>query len=108
MMRLRACPGIDIKRNSQFLERILDNLVITIDNILRGHTLFLRLNRDRHPVFIRSPDKCHILTLFSQISHVNIGRHVNTRQMTDMHGSIRVRQSRGNQISLELTHISSL
>ena len=107
-MRLRTCPGIYIKRNTQFLERILDDLVITIDNILRGHTLFLSLDRDRHPVFVRSTDKCHILTFLPQIPHVNIGRHVYPRQVSDMHGSIRIGQSRGNQISLELTHISSL
>ena len=107
-MRFRTRSGIYIKRNTQFFERILDNLVITIDNILRGHTLFLSLDRDRYPVFIRSPDKSHILTLFPQISHVNIGRHVYPRQVSDMHGSIRIGQSRGNQISLELTHISSL
>ena len=79
--------------------------MIAVHDILRGASLLLRLDRDRHTMLIRATHIQHILTSHSQISHIDVRRDIYTGEMSDMHRTIGIRQRTGYQSSVEiLTH----
>ena len=84
MMCFRTCAGIDIERDTELFERIFDDLMITVNNILRSHSLFLSLDGNGHSMLIRTTDKYYFFSFLPQIAHINIGRNINTGQMTDI------------------------
>lgn len=55
MMRSGSSTGIDIKCDTELLERFLDNTVVTIHHILRCNPLFLRSQRDGYPMLVEPP-----------------------------------------------------
>ena len=91
MMCFRTCAGIDIERDTELFERIFDDLMITVNNILRSHSLFLSLDGNGHSMLIRTTDKYYFFSFLPQIAHLNIGRNINTGQMTDMHRPVSIR-----------------
>ena len=51
---------------------------------------------DRHAMLVAAADKQHILSLHPQIADVNVGRNINSGKMSDVDGSVCVRQGAGN------------
>ena len=98
----RSRAGIDIEGDTEILERLLDNAMIAVNHILRSDAFFLRSQRDRHSVFIRSTNHQNLFSLQTKIACINIGRHIHSGQMTDVHRPVRIRQRRSNQCSLKL------
>ena len=98
----RGCTRVDVERHTQTLERRFDYVVILIDDVLRRNALFSRLDCDGHTVLIATADRDHILAALTQITNIDIRRHINARQVADMHGTIGVGQCRSYQITLKL------
>ena len=94
--------AIDIERDTELLKRVLDQVMITIDNLLDGDTLLAGTDRDGHAVLITSTDEDHILFLQSEIADVGVCRHIDACQMADMHAAIGVRQGRSHRSALEI------
>ena len=105
IVNFRSRTRVNIKRNTQLLKRFFDNAMIAVNNILRRNTLFFSFNCDRHPVLIRATNKQHLFTLQSQISNINICWNIHTCQVTNMHRTICIRQSRSNQRTFKIFHI---
>ena len=59
-------------------------------------------------MLIASADKHHFLFLQSQITHVDVGRHIHSGEMADVYSSVGVRQGCRNGGALEMSffHIS--
>ena len=102
MMHSGSSTRIDIKRDTELLERFLDNTVVTIHHILRRDPLLLRSQRDGYPMFVRTTNHQHFLPLQTKVTGINISRHIYPGQMADMHRSVRIRQRRSNQRSLKM------
>ena len=99
----RTCGAtINVKRNTKLLERVLDHLVITVHNILRGDALLTSTNSDGHAMLVASTDEHHIALLQSQVTYIDVGRYIDTCQVTNMNATIGVRQRRGHRDSLIL------
>ena len=58
------------------------------------------LKRDGHE-YVADADKEYILTLETQITYINVGRHIYTCKMTDVHRTIRIGKSRCHKGSFE-------
>lgn len=93
---------IDVKRDTELLKRVLDQVMIAIDDLLDGDTLLAGTNRDGHAVLITSTDEDHILFLQSEIADIGVCRHIDACQMADMHAAIGVRQGRSHRSALEI------
>ena len=65
MMRLRCCPAVDIERDAELLEALLDHLMVAVHHILWGDTLLTGADRDGHTMLIRTTDKQHLALLQS-------------------------------------------
>lgn len=81
--------------------------MVFVHNHLRGNTFFLRLQGDRHAIFIRSANELHVTLIRAQKSRINIRRDVNSRQVANVYRTIGVRQSRRYRISLYFTAIQN-
>ena len=107
-MNRRRSSRIDVERNAQPFERILDQFVVTIDDLLRRNALLTGFDGDGHAVFVASADPDDVAPPQTQIPHIDVRRHVHARQMADMHRTVGVGKGRRNQITLELfCHIFS-
>ena len=98
---------MNLGSRAELLERLFNNMVITVHDILRGHSFDLRLNRDRHAMLVATADHDHIFAFQPQIPGINICRDIYSRQVTYMHRAVGIRQSGGYQCTFEiLLHIS--
>ena len=92
MMCRRSGPGVDIERYTELREGTLDQLMVAIDDLLGGDTFFSRADGHRHAVFITTADKERLFTFQTQISGVDIRRNVHSGEVSNMHGSVRIRE----------------
>ena len=76
--------------------------MVAIHDILRRDAFLLGTKRDGHTVLIGATNHQDLLTLQAEITCVNIGRHINTRQVSDMHRTVGIRQSRCYQCSFKM------
>ena len=94
--------AIDVERDAELSKRVLDNLVVSVHNILRGDTLLASLDGDGYTMLVAASDEHHILALSTQVTNINVGRNINTRQMSDVDRPVGIRQRRGYGITLEM------
>jgi len=90
----RRRATVNIKTYAQALHAVFDELVVAVNDGLRRDALFARADGDGHAVFVAAADKHHVFALQAQVAHVDVGRHVNARQVTDVHGAVGVWQRR--------------
>ncbi len=100
-MCLGCGAGIYIKRYTQLLKRVLDYLVVAVNDILWSHTLAACLYSDRHTVLVASAYHHNVLSAQAQITGVNVGRYINTGEMSDMNRTIGIWKSRSNQCAFK-------
>ena len=74
---------------------------ITVHDLLRRHPFLAGLDGDGHAVFVASADRNHVAAPEPQVTGINVRRYVNSRQMADMHRTVGIGKSRGNEITLE-------
>ena len=99
---------VDVERDAEIRKTLFDEFVVAIDHILRRDALFSGTNRDGNAVFIASANVHHILFFQSQIAHINVGRHVNAREVSDVYAAVCVGQCRrhGRPLITSFFHIS--
>ena len=101
-VHIAGSATVDIERDAQPRHRIFDNLMIAVNNILWGNTLFLSLDGDGHTMLVAAANHNHIIALEAQITCIDIGRHIHACKVADVHRTVGVRQSRGHQCALEI------
>ena len=77
--------------------------MIAVYDVLRRASLLFGTDGDRHAVLVRASDENHIFVLGSQISHIDVGRDIDARQMPYMHRAVGVWQGRCHRGTLEFT-----
>ena len=96
MMRFAGCSTIDIEADAKRLERLFDELVVAVAHVLRRDALFLRTDGDGHTMLIAAANEHHLLFFEAQIAHINICRHIDSCQMSNVNASVSIGQSRCN------------
>ena len=106
-MCLGCCTAVDIERDAEALKALLDDVMITVYYILRSNTLLAGTLCNRHTVLVATADEENILAFETQITHINVGRHINACKVTDVYRAVCVWQGRCNKGSFEfLFHFS--
>ena len=97
VMRLARRAAVDIIRDTQFLERIPDDGMVTVHDLLRSDALLAGSLGHGHTMLIAAAHKQHILALQSQVAHIDVGGHIHTGQVTDVDRSVSIGQRRRHQ-----------
>ncbi len=92
LVRLGSGTAVDIKTDTEVFETSLNKLMVAVANVLRCHAFFFSSDGDGYTVFVTASDEDNVIALQPKIAHVDVGRHINTGQMTDMHAAIGIRQ----------------
>ncbi len=93
---------IDVKRHTQLLKTVFYYFVVTVNNILGGHTLSLGLDGDRHPMLIAPADHDNILATHPQETGIDVGGNINPGQMAYMHRPVGIGQRGCHKCPFEL------
>ncbi len=75
--------------------------MVAVNYILRGHALLTGLYGDGHTVLVTASDHDYIFAFEAQIAYVNIGRDIYAGEVSDMHRTVGIRESCGNESALE-------
>ena len=102
VVRLACGAAIDVERDAEALEAVLDEIVVAVNNLLNRNAFLAGTNRYRHAVLVAATDKKAFATLQPQIACIDVSRHIDTSQMPDMNRSVCVRQSGRNESPLEM------
>ena len=94
--------AVDIEADTKLFERVFDELMVAVAHVLRRDTLFLGPQGDGNTVLIAAADEDNLLLFESQIAHVDVGRHVDSRQMTNVNAPVGIGQCRRNRGAFEL------
>ena len=100
-VRCTGGAGVDVERDAEALERIFDELVVAVHDFLHRAALFAGTDGDRHAVFVAAADEEDVAALQTQIAHVNIGRHIDTGKMPDVHTAVGIGQGGGDEGTIE-------
>ena len=100
-VHLRRGTRVDVVADAQLLERLLDDGMVAVDDVLWRHAFFLSLDGNRHAVLVGTTDKQHFLTAHSQIADIGVGGDVNAGKVTNVDGAVGVWQGRGYRVTLE-------
>ena len=102
MVHLGGGAGVDVERDAEALEGVLDKRVVAVYDVLRGDALLLGAEGDGHAVLIRPTDEEDVASAESQIARVDVGWQVDTGKVSDMHRPVRVGQCGGDEGALEI------
>ena len=94
---LRSGAGIDVEADAKLLERVLDELVIAVDDILRCDAFAAGADGDGHAVLVRAAHQCDGAVVESQEAGVYVGGNVHAGEVTDVHGAVGVGERRGDE-----------
>ena len=94
VMNFRSGARIYVERNAQTLERLLDELMVAVNDILRGNTFGAGLESDGHTVLVAAADKQHLPSVKTHVARIDVGRHIDACEMADMHRAVGIRQCR--------------
>ena len=102
---LAVCGGggaaVDVERDAEVAERLADDLVVAVHDILGRAALFLGADGDGHAVLVAAADEEHVLALQAQVADVDVGGYVDAGQMADVDGAVGVGQGARHESSLE-------
>ena len=82
VMYFRTGASVGVERDSEFLERITDKRMVTVDYILRGDAFFFGTDGNRNTMLIRSSDE-KVLPLSSGVSSARRYQPARKRQPSD-------------------------
>ena len=66
--------------------------MIAVHDVLWGDALLAGTNGNGYTMFVRTANEHHVLLFQTQVAHVDIGRDIDTCQVTDVYTTISVRQ----------------
>ncbi len=101
MVKLRGGAGIDVKRHSELAERILDDGVVAVDNLLGCHSLLAGSQGDGHSVLVAAAHHHYVLATEAEKTCVNVGRNIHAGKVADVHGTVGIGESGGDKCALE-------
>ena len=96
-MRLAGRTAVDVVGNTEFIERIPDERVIAVHDLLGGDALLAGALGHGYTMLIAATHEQYVLALQAQVSHVDVGRHIHTSQVTDVNRTVSIRQRRRHQ-----------
>ena len=74
MVHLGGGAGVDVERDPEALEGVLDKRVIAVYDVLRSDAFLLGAEGDGHAVLIRPTDEEDVASAESQVARVDVGR----------------------------------
>jgi hypothetical protein len=78
--------------------------MIPVDNLLWRNTLITGFQGNWYAMFVGTAYRNDIFALQPEIPCVNIGRYINSGQVTDVDRSVGIGESGGDQVSFKLLH----
>ena len=96
MMDFRRGTRINIKRDAKIGERLLDQGMIAIDDLLYSDAFLAGTDSDGYTVFVGAANEENFLALETKVTDVDVGRNIYSCKVTDMNRSVGVRQGRGH------------
>jgi hypothetical protein len=102
VMNGTAGARVYIEGDAKLFERVLDDAMIAVNNLLHADTLLASTNGNGYTMLVATTNEEYIALLQAQISHVDIGRHIYTSQMTDVYRAVGIGKSRCNGGSFEI------
>ena len=84
--------AVDVEAYSELLEALLYHRVVAVYHVLGRDALFLGAYGDGHSVLVATADEHHLLLLQAQIAHVDVCRHVDSGQVSDVDSTVGVWQ----------------
>lgn len=103
---VRSGAGIDVERDTQFLERVFDDRVVTIHDVLRSNALSFSFYSDWNTMLVATTDHDDVATLQAQVTGVNVGGNVNSGEVTDVDGAVGVWESCSYESAFEILHVA--
>ena len=94
-MHLGSGPSENIEVDAEALETLIYYLVVFIYNILRAASLLAGGDGNGHAVLVGTADIQDFFSLHSEEPDINIGGHINSGQMSDMHWTVGIGQCTG-------------
>ena len=83
--------------------------MIAVYDVLRRAAFFLGADGDGHSVLVRATDENHVFFLEPQIADVDVCRHVNAGEVSDVYRPVGIRQCRCDSGTFEfLFHVNIL
>ena len=106
MVRRRGRSAVNVERDTEVFKTLFYHGVEPVYHVLRTNALFSCPDRNGHAVFVATSDKHHVLFFQSHVSCVDVGRHVNASQVSDVHATVCVWQGGcdGGSLVLFLFH----
>ena len=105
MVLLARGAAVMVKANPKLFEGTAHHCVVTVHHLLRGDALVFRLNSDRYTMLVRATNELHIPTPHSHIAHVDVRRQIAAGQVTNVDGTVGVRQSCRDHDFFVRTHV---
>jgi len=102
VMFFRRRARVDVKRDAQLFKRLLDDVVVSVHDVLRRASFLAGFDGDGHAVFIATADEENLLTHRPQVARIDVGRHIYARQMSYMHRPVGIGQRRCDSVSFVL------
>ena len=90
-MGLGRRTALHIERNTKTLETLFDYVVVAVNYILRSDSLLACALCNWHTVLIASADKEDIFALETQITYINVSRHIHSCKVTDVYRAVSIR-----------------
>lgn len=100
-MHLGCGTAVDVERDTELLERVLDDLMIAVADILRCNPFFFGTNGDGHSVLVATADEDHVLLLQAKIAHIDVGRNIYPGEVSDVHTAVGIGQCGGDSGAFE-------
>ena len=101
-----VCGGggapVDVEGNAELGERLLNDIMVPIHDVLWGDSLLAGLYGDGHAVLVAAADEQYVAPLQTQVAGVDVGGHIDAGQVTDVHGAVGVGQRGGDERAVEL------
>ena len=92
VVNLACCAAVDVERDAELLERVLDEIVVAIDHILNGNAFLAGADSHWNTMFVGSANEENLLLLEAKIAHIDICWHIYTCQVSDMYRTIGIGQ----------------
>ena len=97
VVNLGRRAAVDVVGDTEFLKRLLDQLVVAVHHLLRGDALLAGALGNRHTVLVAAAHEHHVLALQTQVAYIDVGRDIHACQMADVDWSVSIGQRRRHQ-----------
>ena len=97
-------PGVIVERDAELGKRIADDGIVLVHHLLRGDALAAGLDGDGHAVLVRSADEDHVASFLTEVAHIDIGRNIDSRQVSQVDRAVGIRQSGRYGVSFGCIH----